>query len=181
MTERRLCALVLKIWGLFWLAEALLSVPHMVLLFRSEPFSREQRFQVYSQWTSVIGTASTVIAAVILIAAAERIAAFVVADRDLTLPFAPVALEQLAFGLVGAYFLILSLRELAVTIYVLRTKPQWDSTGAYLWEHSAQSLVGAAVQGVLALVLLLGRRSLARLWLKLHPMSQATAEDSQDR
>ena len=97
--------------------------------------------------------------------------------------FGAQELEQAGFGILGAYLLILALRDLAVVIYVLRMKAEWDSTGqfTYLWANNGQTLIGAVVQGLFAVILLLGRQRLASAWSKLHPMGDLGAsEDSED-
>jgi hypothetical protein len=171
MSERRLAALVLKLWGLLWLISGLTSIPQVILIFASQPFVGEQRaVQTFSQWTTAIGTACTFIVALVLLATAERIASRLFPDERIVLPS---QLEQLAFGVLGAYLLILAARESAVILYVLATRSELDASGqfAYLWqENNGQALVGAIVQGAFGLVLLLGRRALSRAWLKLHPM-----------
>jgi hypothetical protein len=177
MSERRLAALVLKLWGLLWLISGLTSIPHVILIFASQPFVGEQHaMQSFSQWSTAIATACTFIVALVLLAAAERISARLFPDERVVLPS---QLEQVAFGVLGAYLLILAARESAVILYVLATKSELDARGqfAYLWqENNGQALVGAIVQGAFGLVLLLGRQALSRAWLKLHPMGGGAGE-----
>ena len=100
MSERRLAALVLKLWGLLWLISGLTSIPHVILIFASQPFVGEQHaMQSFSQWTTAIATGCTFIVALVLLAAAERISARLFPDERVALPS---QLEQVAFGVLGA-------------------------------------------------------------------------------
>jgi hypothetical protein len=71
--------------------------------------------------------------------------------------------------LVGAVTLVHGLGEAAALGYVLRGKPKWVDMGntQYLWERQSEAMVRACVKIMAGVVLLLGRRGLARSWAQL--------------
>ena len=175
MTERGLAALALKIWGILWIVSAVARFPQIVIVFVTKPFLHDARgLQAYSEWTSVFAIVVTFIIGIVMIKASDRIATLLLAgDGEVTLPFRTVELEQVAFGILGAYLLALALRELADIAFVLMNKPMFDPTDSlrYLFTNGPNNIAAAIAQAVAGTALFLGRRGLARFWQKLRPMA----------
>jgi hypothetical protein len=174
MTIRTLGTLLLKLWGLTWLAGGLIGLMNVGVLLSAWPRAIEPATQ-YHIATAANAIVSIVLGTILLLGARPIVA---VLDRDgdaeapaLSGQYSLAELQSVAFGGVGAFLAISALRNIAVLVYAIVQRPAWDSAGtgqvAFLLASQQKELIGAAVQLVFAVVLLFSRSALATGWSRL--------------
>src|SRR5207248_9422381 len=104
----------------------------------------------------------SIIVALLLLKYADRLAEKLYRSEETALPADARQLEQVAFGTLGAYFVVNGVRVVAAAAFQLATRPSLETeTLGYLWRNQPSAIVDGIVQLVAGLILLLGRRRLA--------------------
>ncbi|HYK03119.1 MAG TPA: hypothetical protein VE974_15270 [Thermoanaerobaculia bacterium] len=179
MTVRTLGILLLKLWGLISLLGGLISLASFALLLAVAPDTGDPGMNRYMHMTTALGAVVVVAFGTILLLGARRIVSIIYPGTDAdaaAVPerYTPAELQSVAFGAVGAYLAISALRDIAELVYTIARQPDWDTTGqlTYMMERRQEDLAGAAVQLVLAVVLLFSRSALASAWSRARPMTR---------
>ena len=174
MRARDIGAALLKIWGVILLVRGVLTLVSLLPMAFS-PMDENLQFALRGNGLNGI---VALVAGVALLVSADAILRLIgVGDETEAdvLPgrYSAAELQSLVFGGLGVYFAIGALRDIATLVYTILRKPEWDSTNAmpYLFQHAQNDLVGAAVQLIAAIILLVNRRMLATAWHRMRPMA----------
>ena len=163
MRARALAEVLLKVWAITLLVQALFAVPQAlgVLFVAASPGTVMSTWQIGG--TSLLVSAGLLlIAALLVFAFAQKLASFI-ARADDKVESSESSLQTVAFGTLGLYFAVLGLRQLGGLAFELVVRPEWETERvSYLWQNSPRTVVEAAVQTVCGFALLLGRRGLSR-------------------
>ena len=166
MSPRNLAEVLLKVWAVTLLVEAVLGVPNIagqIMAMGGEGDTRAVR--IMGVW-SFLYFALTAIVGSWILKFAPRVAARLApppSDEQFVAP----RLEVAAFGVLGAYFLILGLRDCASLAFRAATKPFGAEMPPHLWQGYGEEVTGAIVMTIGGLLLLLGREGLATSWRRL--------------
>lgn len=169
MTAKSAGEVALKVWAVVLLVSALIS--SFGVLFelgtRSLPWIDGDAWKISIVWNS-FHSVLTIIAALLLLKYASRIAgAFKLEDRE-DAHLDAESFQTVALGTLGAYFLVLGIRQCAALVFELATKPAYEQENlAYLWRNQPRDLAGAIAQTLAGLILILGRRGLSAMWSRL--------------
>jgi hypothetical protein len=169
---RTLAEILLKVWGVTLIVSALASLPMVVTMvgISGEPEGAQAGLVRSSQIVSMINPAVMAFLGIALITSSARLAERLIPD---TAPLAIEAdghqLQALAFTVVGVFVLVDGLRDAAVALYALATKPEWmsDGTMPYLWHQQREAMIGGTVRIAAGVVLIVGRHALGRSWRKV--------------
>jgi hypothetical protein len=170
MTAKTAGEVALKVWAVILLVSAMLSVPGAVAQFSTKGTSTTEtsHWHVVAVWNSAHLLITVVVAFALFTYAGKISSRFSVDDSQNGAPLDSVSLQNVAFGTLGAYFIVLGIRQCAGLAFELATKPAFEQESlAYLWRNQPRILVEAIVQLVAGLVLLLGRRGLSAVWDRL--------------
>ena len=129
-----------------------------------------QRFSLFSSMATVLVTLG---AAIVLIKFGESISEMLIhIDGAFAQAVSVNQLEAALLAVLGAYLVVRGFREGAVTAYTLFRRASWDPSGSieYVWCNRESAVVGAAVDFLSGLLLMLGRKGIAETWTRLHPM-----------
>jgi hypothetical protein len=177
MTIRTLGILLLKLWGFISFMGGLISLVSFALLLATAPDGGDPGMNRYMHLTTALSAVVRIAFGAILLFGARGIMSVIYPDADSEAAAVPdrytlVDLQSVAFGAVGAYLAISALRDIAELAYTIARQPDWDATGqlTYVMERRQEDLAGAAVQLLLAVVLLFSRSTLASAWSRLRPM-----------
>jgi len=171
---RNFVTALLKVWGVVWLVSGVTGLANVIIELFTRPFaSSDAAMQRFSQFSSMATVLVTLGAAIVLIKYGESISARLIhIDDEFALAVSPTQLEAALIGVLGAYLVVRGFREGAVTAYALIRRASWDPSGSieYVWRNRESAVVGAAVDFLSGLVLMLGRKGIAETWGRLHPM-----------
>lgn len=164
MRARALAVVLLRVWAITTAVQVVMAIPQMVAFVspQSAPSVDASLFK-FAGTSQIAASLIFAVVAVVLFRSAERVAAYIVGEEDVELGDL-AALQAVAFGTLGAYFLVLGLRQIAGLVFEVVTRPQYETEQlAYLWRNVPLNLVQAAVQTVCGFVLLAGRNGVSRL------------------
>lgn len=167
--------LLLKVWGLTWLAGGLIALVNTALLASGLTPTSNDAIDRYATLTSGLSVVVNLALGTFLLLGARSVVRWLglagegpepLALGRYTLP----QIQSVVFGGVGAFFLIAALRDVGELVYAVARQPAWDTTGefAYVMERHQNELAGAAAQLVCSAVLLLNRSVLAALWSRVN-------------
>lgn len=167
ITARPLADVLLKVIGIRMLITAALTVP-IALTQVSQVFGRSSS----GEWPMFGGAVLVplvlgAVAGAALLKYASEIAAWIAPDDEApeTAEGQTISLETIAFGVLGAYLLILGLRDVGKAVYELAMRSPAETRHlGYLAQQAPSMLVGATVQTFAGAALLLGRSGIARAW-----------------
>ena len=166
LTAKSLAQVLLRLWAVTLLVEVALAIPTFVSQFLGTG-TPDASWRLVAGWTFV-HVALTAIVAFSVFKFADPIADRLVQGSVESDPLTTMSFQAVAFGVLGAYFLIHGLRDSAGLLFQLATKPRYINENlSYLWEQSAGGLVGAVVQTVAGIALLLGRNGFVVAWQKI--------------
>lgn len=177
MTPRTVGILLLKLWGLICLVEGFVAILGTGVLPFAPHVAAEPGFDRYVLLTAALGGIVNLALGVGLLTGAQWLVAIIDSNartsEDVAGRYSLAELQSLLFGAVGVYFAVSALRDIGTLVYAIARQPAWDSTGrwAYLLEGRQEQLAGAAVQFVVAVVLMISRSTLASWWSRVRPMS----------
>jgi hypothetical protein len=168
MSNRALAAGVFRAWGLMWSIYVALGIPQFVNTLIRNPYQWEQKgMSQFALSSSAISLGCQVVLAVFLIRQAYWLASIVFPiEQDTAISVSGPDLQTILFCTVGLYFLLDGIRHLVGSGYQLLLRPRGDSRNAvsYLWERSAESLVGGLGGVIVGGYVLLGRGRLLSPW-----------------
>lgn len=183
MDIRSLGILMLKFWGLVSLVWGVTSMINLLLVFVGPIGQSDLTAIGYGIMSNGLAALLTVLLGVILLARAQGIVTLILPNPSVpgeSYSYTAVDLESVVFGGLGVYFAINALRDIGTLVYAIAYRPEWEEEGRLLGAletHQAQ-LAGAAVQLVVAVILLIRRNELARLWSRIRPMVSAGGDSS---
>ncbi len=176
MTDRNLASVALKTLGVYWLVQGLLHVERGVLM----PFSDYPRTSAFVWGLGLVdwGLRGILLGVIgyVLTFRTTTVMKWIRVDggQGATTSGAgrEMSMEALAISLLGVYFLVPALggmAPIALKLWSFREPTDKLMRDGYLeqaWPH----VVGYVFQLILALVLIIGRNGLARLWRLSRPM-----------
>ena len=163
MNARSLATVLLRTWSIIAIVQAVVAIPQAVALSWAVTAGGGDPAAVRSAGIAqIVGTALLFILATGLFAGARSLTAYIVAEENLP-SVQDETLQQVAFGTLGAYMLVLGLRQIGGLAFEWYARPVYESDQfAYLWRTVPQNVVQSAVQIVAGAALLAGRRGLSR-------------------
>lgn len=180
MSIREIGILLLKLWGLYCLVMGAIVILQLVLYFMPGGAPAER----LAWMTSALGAVTNFALGAVLLLSSDQIVELILPQRrdsaDAPLvPYSPSEVQTVLFGGLGAFLAIAALRDIAQLAYAIYRQPAWDNTGtfAYLQATRQEEMAGAVAQLAFAIVLLAGRRGLAAMWARIHPMGSSTATE----
>ena len=188
MKTRELANIVLKAMGIYWLVEAMLHILRGALM----PFSDMGNLPGNIIKIEIINwiVVGAIFAAMsyMLIFRTDTVLRLINLDEDkepITSSGPIIDLKDLAFALLGMYFLVTASSAIVPQLIKLVSLREAAPTGkmlqdAYL-EKSWTSLLEHTFQFVIGVVLVIGRSRLTQLWQRLSPLSTSSEEDSESR
>jgi hypothetical protein len=166
MTTRSLGVLLLKIWGLSSLVFGAIALIHAGLSrFGSQRLTGEGAASYFM--ISMTSGVTNLVLGVLLLIFAKWITSLLVSHTDDAngsgLSITAVELQCVVFGGVAVVLGIKALQSISQLIYTIATQPSWDEmdTFEYLLTHDQEQLVGATVQLIASVVLLVTRHRLS--------------------
>jgi hypothetical protein len=170
LTARTLAEILLKVWAVTLVVHGLLGLAQVISQFMSPLNGREWR--IVASW-NLVPLILTLVAGITLLKFSPAIArrldpAPSTGEHGSQMPLPSASLAVVAFGVLGASFLVEGLRDLASALFQLATKPSnADINLNFMWQQSPQAVIGAAVQTVAGLALLLGREGIAHFAIRV--------------
>jgi hypothetical protein len=163
LTPKSLAEVLLKVWALTLTIGALVSILGLVAQFFLPPVDMGAASErVAMAFQGVYALLSLIAGITLLKFSADAAEYLAPAGSSAEPPIAVQNLEVIAFGILGAILLVEGLRDLSSAVFQLATKPVYElEAGSYLWRQSREALVGAGVQTIAGLALLLGRQGIA--------------------
>ena len=165
MSAKALAQVLVRVWGLVMIIDVTASLGIIATLFTGP------KDLMFTLVPSALGIMLRGVFGVMLVRNGDRVGAWLVADIEESGPPADMTQIQIvAFGILGAYFLIAGLALIVGIGYTFLTKPKWDETSnlAYLWERQKEHLGPAIAQTIGGAILLFRRVSfgsaIARSW-----------------
>jgi hypothetical protein len=183
MTAKTAGELALKVWAVILLVSAVLFIPGVVSQFSTKAISSTESstWQIVAIWNSVHLVLTAAVALLLLRYATRISSLFKVEDSQTDATLDAASLQSVAFGTLGAYFLVLGIRQCAGLAFELATKPAYEQESlAYLWRNQPRALAEAIVQSAAGLLLLLGRHGLSAAWARLHPREHRPSAESEE-
>ena len=175
MSIRDLGVLLLKLWGLVCLVSGAVAALQLLL-----PSPGEEGLDRFTWMIGGLGAVTSIALGAVLLISAEGIVSFILPrevreEGAVATTYTAAEWQSLVFGGVGAYFAVDALRDIARLSYTLARGPKWDPSGAYEYALRGYGgeLAGAVVQLIAAVVVLAGRRGLAAIWARVHPMGSS--------
>lgn len=188
MKTRELANIVLKAMGIYWFVEAMLHILRGALM----PFSDMGNLPGNIVKIEIINwiVVGAIFAAMsyMLIFRTDTVLRLVKLneDKEPIISSGPIVdLKDLAFALLGMYFLVTASSAIAPQLIKLVSLREAVPTGkmfqeAYL-EKSWTSLLEHTIQFVIGAVLVIGRSRLTQIWQRLRPLSTSSEEDSESK
>lgn len=175
MSARTFAAVLMKVWGVFWLVSSVIGFANVIVEFFTRPFAAsDPGMQQFSLFSSAATTMVTFGAALVLIRFGDLVAGAIIrtGEDGLLLGLSASQMEAVLFGTLGAYLTVSGFRQAAVLAYELLRRSSWDQPGKleYIWQNRQGELVGSVVQLIAGSALVLGRKGLAEAWKRVHPM-----------
>ena len=171
---RAFATALLKVWGVVWLVSAITGLVNVIAEWSARPFaSSDAAMQRYSLFSSAATTLITFGVALVLLKFGEEIGkAIIRTDEQFAIGMSATQLEAVLLGTLGAYFITVGFREGLVIAYTLIRKASWDQSGTmeYVWRNRERQIAGAATEFLTGWLLVLGRKGIAEMWARLHPM-----------
>jgi hypothetical protein len=155
MTTRQLGAVGLVLMGAWFFVMSLAELPDVVWIWTADAGEG-------SPWVVTIGAASTAACGVVLAGGATRLARATLADEEIGRQLSLDELLPLVFALAGGWLLVENAFHLA---RVALPFAFYEPKGITPWDTLAYD----AATVVLAAVLFVKSRAIARLWLRLNP------------
>ncbi len=183
MTGRVLAGIALRVWGVVYLVDALIALPHLVTwLMISYPTDASSKAMVYAQNVSmVLNAAATMLVGVCLIALADRIAAATVPETEpLVVRVDSSDLTILAFAVTAVVILVWGLKDLGSLAYAAVAKPSWigaETWLSYEWREDRDVIVRAIVELAAGTALWMGRNGIANAWRLLRRPADEAPDD----
>ncbi|MFZ2490696.1 MAG: hypothetical protein WA208_04345 [Thermoanaerobaculia bacterium] len=176
ITARAFADVLLKVIGIRMLTHAALGLP--IVLSSVSRFLRRPSIAELPDFGAafIAPYVLSAVAGAALLRYAPAIAAWIAPDdtEAATSGDQTISLETIAFGVLGAYLLVLGLRDLGSSVYELATRPPTESRLlGYAAQQAPGRLVGATVQAFAGAALLLGRSGIARAWRTIRSGAQA--------
>jgi hypothetical protein len=157
MNARTLTALLLKVWGITTIVNALISLGSYAVTL-SFPSSGPQEGMYHTVLVSnAVGIILSAFAGVMLLRFASAISSRLFEpSTDAPLVLAPDALLRVFLVALGLYLVVEGLRSSAVIGFELATKPSWDQASAIdtVWNRQREALISAIVALLSGLALL---------------------------
>ena len=179
MGAKTLSATALKTWALVLIINGLISVTAIVAQFLMARGEGDTRPWLIGGYWNTFSLALVVLAGVLVLKNGDSLAEWAVGANDESLTSSSIDLERVAFGTLGVYFLVQGLRRASFAGFELATRPAFDREGlAYLWQNQPRLILDGAVEFIAGLVLILGRRGLAKMWKRLR--SGSSMENASD-
>ncbi len=181
MTGKNLATIALKVWGVVFVAGALMTIPQMLLFLGGSTGAQQPQALVHLDlMLAILGPLARAIVGVLMILFASRLA-------DATIPeTAPLAIDAgvpdltaLAFCVAGVIVLVWGLEDVASIGVTFASRPDWISIASrsdYVWNTRSREVARAIVELVVAAVLIFGRSGLANAWSRLR--DRRGAEDA---
>ena len=179
MTAKAAGEIALKVWSVILVVSAVLSIPALLgqVTTKGESPIEAATWHIAAVWNSVHAALTIIVALVLYKFASEISSRFNVPDGQSDSPLTSASLASVGFGILGAYFLVLAIRQFADLLFQLATKPAYEQQSlSYLWGNQLRALVGATVQLVAGLVLLVGRNALSKAWAHLRARGEVVSE-----
>jgi hypothetical protein len=176
MQIRSLGTVALKTWAVILLVSGVLSIGTLLSQLAAPAAGGERRLWVVATIWNAGYLVLSLIAAVLLLKYADRVAEKLYTPEETTLPFEALQLEQVAYGTLGVYFLVKGVRAVAAAAFQLATRPALETeTVSYLWRNQPGVIVDGTVEFAAGLILLLGRRGLAAAFSRLRGYSKSSS------
>ena len=165
MGARKLAELLLKVWAVTVLIDALAGAPSLLWLLRPlHVMGPEASLDAAMRGSSVINFVMHAAAGIAVLVWADRIVGLF-EDDETSIALSATSHELLAvgFAILGAYMVVLGLGNVAGPAYVYWNLPELGetTTARYMWSVHGDTMVRAAVQLVAGLVLIVGRERIA--------------------
>ena len=165
MGARKLAELLLKVWAVTVLIDALAGAPSLLWLLRPlHVTGPDASLDAAMRGSSVIDFVMHAVAGIAVLVWADRIVGLF-EDDETPLGLNATSHELLAvgFAIVGAYMVVLGLGNVAGPAYVYWSRPELGETSParYMWSTQGEAMVRAAVQLVAGAVLIVGRERIA--------------------
>jgi hypothetical protein len=173
MTERGLAEILLKLLGVYWLAEAAASLLSVASFGVGSPAD-------WSSWVyPIVATLGYAALGAWLIAKAPAIAVRLASSGGGTSAAPAATAQEIAFSLLGAYLATVGAAALIGDVAQFDLLNSFPSPGvsdnafAGGWASVATHLIYLAA----GIGLFVGSRNLARLWRRLHPLAKGEGDD----
>ena len=182
MTNRSLATGVFRAWGMMWLAYAFLGIPQLLTFLVSKPYSSaDSAMHNYALWSYVSALLASLAVSAFLIVRAGWLADRVFTrEESLHVGVDGAEFQAILFSVVGLYFALDGLRDLAGSAHILISRPSGDSRGSleYLWAERWKTLITSAAEIIFGVGLFFGSRGLRNLWRRYRGVgSNAASSD----
>ncbi len=183
MNAKTLAELALKVWAVLQLISAAASVPVFVLfgLARWKAEGEGALILRLTQHTNTILLVTQVVSGIAVLVWADRIVALFEDDTTpLQLDADRSDLQSLAFAVLGVFFLVPGLENVAAAAFALWSVPSsWNQadTMSVVWERQGEAIVRGVVQIGAGVVLVFGRRGIARTWSRMRGQRLAVDDE----
>jgi hypothetical protein len=164
MNAKTLAQVLLRVWGVVLVVSALAAAGNMLLLLASAVSGRSGGWRA-SEAAALLYPVVYLIAGSLLIRRGDQIGSWLTSDIDVDAgtPASALEIQVVAFSIVGLYFLVTGLRDLANAAAAALANLQWREPGtlSYIWERQRQLAVAGVVNTVAGIVLLVRRQNIA--------------------
>ena len=166
MNAKTFAELALKIWGVYSILGALLTLPAALWMQWSNPGDDPQAALLRaSQIGYVLNAIVHLAAGIIVLVWADRIVSLFESDETpLHVGMSGTEVAVLAFAIVGVFFLVNGVQNAVGAGYVLWSKPDQVDTVPYMWARQGEDLIEAVVQMASGAFLVLRREALMKGW-----------------
>ncbi|MHB0972109.1 MAG: hypothetical protein ACYC7A_17415 [Thermoanaerobaculia bacterium] len=171
MNARTLAQVFLRLWGIALLVWGAAGIGNLFLFF----VPAEQASDVAAFRMSAAATAISIFVylfvGLALIRNGDRIGEWLVSDLSSEASVSPASaleIQAVALAILGAYFLVDGVRDLAAILGAIVVKPSWDETKttSLIWDRYRDSLISGAVTTVAGVILLARGQNLAAVLSK---------------
>jgi hypothetical protein len=187
MSAKTLAQLLLRLWGVALIIWGLSSLGNLFFLFvPAQPESAAPALRA-SGASAALHVVVYLVAGFFLIRNGDRIGDWLVSDFDAA-PAAPASapeIEAVGFAILGVYFLVTGIRELAGVIGPLLVYPRWEAGTLALWWPGQRQFAIAGMVNVFAGIVLLNRRhrlapAVAKAWNVLRSRDSSSAVEEEN-